>query len=80
MAMANSPAGEYSSSSVVSVPDILSQLESECKKERYQAEIGSLVTFVKVGVGNWSCDLALRSVNRDVASSHLLIDPWTEST
>ena len=42
---------------VVSVPDFLSQLESECEKERYQAEIGSLVTFVKVGVGNWSCDL-----------------------
>ena len=41
---------------VVSVADLLSQLESECEKEPYQAEIGSLVTFVKVGVGNWSCD------------------------
>ena len=26
---------------LVSVPDFLSQLESECKKERYRAEIGS---------------------------------------
>ena len=42
---------------IVSVPDFLSQLESKCEKERYQAEIGSLVTFVKAGVGNWSRDL-----------------------
>ena len=42
---------------LVLVPDFLSQLESECEKEQYQAEIGSLVTFVKAGVGNWSRDL-----------------------
>ena len=42
---------------IVSVPDFLSQLELECEKERYRAEIGSLVTFVKAGVGNWSHDL-----------------------
>ena len=65
---------------LVSIPDILSQLESECEKERYRAEIGSLVTFVKAGVSNWSRDFAPRSVNLDVASSRLLMDPWTEST
>ena len=67
-------------STIVSVPDFLSQLESECEKERYRAEIGSLVTFVKAGVGNWSRDLARRLVNHDVASSRLFMDPRTEST
>ena len=66
---------------VVSVPDILSQLELECEKERYRAEpeIGSLVTFVKADVGSWSHDLTWRSVNRNIASSCLFIAPQTES-